>query len=65
MLNFYHIDTSNLTPNEREQIYQKLEKICYTIDFDVKNFACEVYLEKKYDLESLIDFPDSCIITRY
>lgn len=66
MLNRYCIDASSLPPEERDEVYQKLERVCFITNVDLKNIGCyEVFLEETYDLKSLIDFPNSCIVTRY
>ncbi len=65
MLNRYYVDASGLSINERDKVYSDLESICFITNIDLRRPGCyEAFLEDKYDLKSLITFPDSCIVTR-
>ena len=65
MLNRYYVDASSLSVEERERIYSDLEHNCFITNIDLRHPGCyEAFLEDKYNLESLITFSDSCVVTR-
>ncbi len=64
-LNRYYVDASVLPQKERERIKDSLDKICFMVNYDLKNIGCfEAFTEDSYDLRSLAKLPDSCRITR-
>lgn len=65
MLNRYYVDASSLSIEERERIYSDLAQYCFITNIDLRHPGCyEAFLEEQYDLKSLIEFPDLCVVTR-
>ena len=64
-LNRYYVDASSLSQEERNNISDSLDRVCFMFSYDLNHIGClEVFLEENYDLRTLAKLPDSCKITR-